>query len=135
MTTVTKAEMIVYVSYPVTKQRISDLLCSAFEGGSNYWYIIAECVEPPVLEFRTSDKTIFKHLDYPLNDGGGLLIGDQEDEDRQPILLDFAAIRKGLTLLAEKYPRHWADFLSENDDASTADVFLQLCLFGEVVYD
>jgi hypothetical protein len=24
--------------------------------------------------------------------------------------------------------------LNENDDADTGDVFLQLCLFGEVVY-
>jgi hypothetical protein len=36
--------------------------------------------------------------------------------------------------MADKYPRHIADILSENDDATTGDVFLQLCLFGDVVY-
>jgi hypothetical protein len=26
------------------------------------------------------------------------------------------------------------DFIDENDDAITADVFLQFCLFGDVIY-
>jgi hypothetical protein len=39
-----------------------------------------------------------------------------------------------LALMAEKEPRHFGDFMGENDDATTSDVFLQLCLFGEVVY-
>lgn len=33
-----------------------------------------------------------------------------------------------------KYPRHWADVLAENDDATTGDVFLQCCLFGECIF-
>jgi hypothetical protein len=45
-----------------------------------------------------------------------------------------AAIKSGLKVMAEKYPHHWQDFVSENDDAITGDVFLQCCLFGEIVY-
>ena len=37
-------------------------------------------------------------------------------------------------LLFVETPRHLADFMSESDDASTGDVFLQLCIFGSVVY-
>jgi len=36
--------------------------------------------------------------------------------------------------MAEKYPRHFHNFLEENDDAETGDVFIQCCLFGEIVY-
>jgi hypothetical protein len=51
-------------------------------------------------------------------------------------MLDRAAIERGKELLAtdERYSHHYADVLNENDDADTGDVFLQLCLFGEVVY-
>jgi hypothetical protein len=31
-------------------------------------------------------------------------------------------------------PRHFADVLNENDDAGTGDVFLQCCLFGEIIF-
>jgi hypothetical protein len=36
--------------------------------------------------------------------------------------------------MVEKYPRHYADFKDGDEDASTGDVFLQCCIFGEVVY-
>ena len=29
---------------------------------------------------------------------------------------------------------HWRNFINENDDAETADVWFQLAVFGEVVY-
>jgi hypothetical protein len=134
MTTATNQELNINVPYVVTKKRISDLLCSAFEGGSNYWYEIAEFIAPPVLEFRSDENTVYRHLDYPLNEGGALLIGDREDPSRVPVRLDLEAIRKGLELFFVVVPRHLADFMAESDDAFTGDVFLQLCLFGEVVY-
>jgi hypothetical protein len=36
--------------------------------------------------------------------------------------------------MAREYGRHFSDMIAENDDATTADVFLQCCLFGELVY-
>jgi len=36
--------------------------------------------------------------------------------------------------MASEAPRHFADFIAENDDAETADVFLQCCLFGRIVF-
>jgi len=43
-------------------------------------------------------------------------------------------IKTGLKLFAEKDSRDFKDFLNENDDACTSDNFLQLCLFGELVF-
>jgi hypothetical protein len=39
-----------------------------------------------------------------------------------------------LRLMAEKEPRHFADFMQENDDAVTGDVFLQCVLLKAVIY-
>jgi hypothetical protein len=86
------------------------------------------------LEFRTDSEHIYTHLDYPLNEGGALMIGDLEEPERKPIRLALAQLKLGLERMAKDYPTHWADFINENDDSSTADVFLQLCLFGEVIY-
>ena len=124
----------VKITHQISRQRISDLLCSAFEGGSNYWYVIEKFIQPETLNFRTDEEEIFKHLDYPLNEGGAILIGDNEDEDAGTKRLDLKSIQKGLRTMAKKYPRHMSDFLNENDDAGTGDVFLQCCLFGDVIY-
>jgi|SRR5882672_2893936 len=129
-----KKENAVAVTTHVSKERMSDLLCNALEGGSNYWYRIEKFVEPPSLTFRSDPKTIFTHLDYPMNDGGALEISSLEEPEREHVMLTLDKLRKGLTLMAEKYPHHWTDFLKENDDATTGDVFLQLAVFGELVY-
>lgn len=108
-------------------------------GGSNYWYTIDEFVkpegEPETWTQRAYPDEVFRHLDYPLNKGGVLHITDKEGDDTDKVYrLDLSAIEKGLAVFATKYPRHFADWLSERDDAATGDVFLQCCLFGEAVY-
>jgi hypothetical protein len=121
------------ISTVLNERRVSDLLCSALEGGSNYWYFIEAFIEPPVLTFRTFDGKVFRHLDYPLSDNGGLVIKDLFD-DQHPALLDRTSLLRGLHVMAEKYARHYADWMNENDDSMTGDVFLQCCLYGEVIY-
>lgn len=134
-TTPTKQPTInVNVKHEITLDRISSLLCSAFEGGSNYWYQIDKFIKPETMSFRTDEGQIYRHLDYPLNEGGALIISDIEDEENETKRLDMDAIKKGLQIMAEKYPRHMGDFLNDNDDADTGDVFLQCCLFGEAIY-
>lgn len=135
-TTTQQPTISVNVKHEISLQRISDLLCSAFEGGSNYWYQIDKFIKPETMSFRTDKDQIFRHLDYPLNEGGALIISDIEGDLNEPPWkrLDLNAIKKGLRTMAKKHPRHMGDFLNENDDADTGDVFLQCCLFGEVIY-
>lgn len=118
----------------VTTQRVSDLLCCAFEGGSNYWYVINRFIKPEKFDFRTDIDEIFRHLDYPLNVGGALIIGDKEDDEAEEKVLNLISIQKGLETMARLHQSHMRDFLDDNEDAITGDVFLQCCLFGEVIY-
>ena len=55
-------------------------------------------------------------------------------DDPNAYRLDLDAIERGLQAMAEKFPKHFADILGENDDAITSDVLLQCCLFGYVIY-
>jgi hypothetical protein len=131
------------ITIDITPERISDLLCCALEGGSNYWYMIDEFVVPTETEpakwaFRSDTNTVFRHLDYPLNDGGALIfsvIDDDSDEFKeQKLRLDLTTIQKGLELMAQQNPLQFGYFLAENEDATTGDVFLQLCLFGQEIF-
>ena len=36
--------------------------------------------------------------------------------------------------MRDQYPRHYADLMEEDDDLITGDVWLQLAVFGELIY-
>ena len=131
------------ISIDIPDPRIASILVNAFEGGSNYWYRIESKVAPPkgeerpVLEYNEKDAKVRPTYDWPLT-GGALLISDfygAGEDDKVTMRLDRNTIDSGLKVMAEKYPRHFANMLPEgSDDAETGDVFLQCCLFGELVY-
>ena len=115
---------------PVKMSSVWNLLVGAFEGGSGYWIHDWGILKLP--DGYTRDDIEFAHAEVPLLPGGALWI-QTEDEDERP-WLDIKACVKGLELMASKHPEHWKDFITEGDDAITADVFLQLATMGEVVY-
>ena len=128
----------VQTTIDLSAERISDTLCCAFEGGSNYWYRIEKFVRPVNFNNTPKDEVEFRHLSYPLNEGGSLVISNkpvaEEEGELKTATLNIASIQKGLELMAAKYPRHFNDIVNENEDADTGDVLLQLCLWGELVY-
>jgi len=138
MKTTTKPETFkITTVLDIPSERVADLLCCAFEGGSDYWAEIKEKRKPEEFVFRymadvLGDKPT-SYTDYPLNRGGFLMVGDIEG-DMPDALLDRGTIRLGLQLMADKYPNHWHDFINDNEDATTSDVFLQCCLYGEVIF-
>lgn len=121
----------------ISNHRAADLLCSAFEGGSNYWYMIEEHIVPEVEATPWGEGEYTpSYISHPFSDGGAIIIIDQEDEDGTRFTLDKAAIAQGKKLMEtnDEYSSQFADVLNDNDDAYTGDTFLQLCLFGEVIY-
>jgi hypothetical protein len=132
------------VPIKIDEQAVRDLLTTAFEGGSNYWYTIN--TDETVLakgmtykDFQEDGKhTIKDSYHHPLElipfvEGCAICIED-EYEDNKACMLDRQKIINGLTVMATDYPKHFADFMSDNADADTGDVFLQCCIFGECIY-
>jgi len=120
------------ISQEIQFERVQDLLCNALEGGSNYWYQIDDYIYPHG-ETKESLKIQFEHIELPFK-GGTIVFSDLEDEKREKTYLTLASIAEGLQIMADKFSTHFADFMSENDDATTGDVFLQCCLFKDVIY-
>ena len=128
----------------VTEERIEDLLCGALDagyGGSNYW--IGQWSSFMPSQLPKPEYSFYAPL------CGGLLniilVDDLEDlddpEDENAIenltkyVIDANALKIGLERMAKLYPdTHWYNFMADNDDAETADVFLQLCIFSELTY-
>lgn len=127
-------EFNVQVSMVVTSRQVADLLVGAFEGGSSYWIEnieIGQVAEGFGSANTGSDDYYPRIIRTPLS-GGFLRISIVDEEESK--VLSLKEIKRGLDLMASKYQRHWGDFIMEGDDATTSDVFLQLCVFGELIY-
>ena len=113
----------------ISHERIANLLCSALDtgcGGSWYW----------IWDYKYTKGTDAQYWhDIPLHGGKiELDIRECENDPAEWYVLNLASIEKGLVLMEEKFhDYHWNNFITENDDAETADVFLQLCLFNKVL--
>jgi hypothetical protein len=100
----------------------------------NYLVRVVEVIEPPTLRFRSIGHLALRRVDYPLNEGGSIGIVSSEPGS-DVFRLDLKSIGRGVADLANKCPRHFADLVNENTDAITANVLLQCCLFGELIYE
>ena len=127
------------VTQEIQLSDIAALLCDAIEGGSNYWYMIEKEIQPTKIEFHEAigkdSPKVWTH-EIPMNPGGALIISSQEEDDGKKYRLDSKAIERGLKLFSEskEMKHHWTDFLKEDTDGTTADVFFQFCVLGEVIY-
>jgi len=126
----------------ITVEQVMDLLLGALEGGSNYWYYIPGFQEPSDMSKVPAGE--FNSVELCAWSDGHIKICDKEafydhqsgnsQEEPQRWILNEEAMKKGLDLMHNQHIKHFADFVIGDGDANTADVFLQMCLFGELVY-
>lgn len=99
----------------------------AVEGGSNYWtdgisrapYRAVDPAEPVT---RLTPRLPFAVYE------------DVEGGEPVPHEVGWPEVRTGIAVMARDFPEHFGHFLSGDDDAETADVFLQCAVFGKLVY-
>jgi len=121
-----------------------DLMVTAFEGGSNYWIgTVNMSVETRKLhslfanEFSNTVTSWRWYHQVPFVLAGTSGYKGHELEMDTPAGKYYLTITKlfeGLENMHEESPRHYKDFIEENWDAITADVFLQYALFGKVIF-
>jgi hypothetical protein len=110
-------------------QIILDLLVAAFEGGSNYWYMI----NTDIKQYQTSGKFTEEWLKEMLAANGELEISDIETDEKLGVV-NAETLQRAWKLMREEHPEHFHNAVNENWDAETADVFLQLAVIGELVF-
>lgn len=105
----------------VTAKDLDYVLDSAFgPSGCHYW------VEDVII----LDKKDGEYLSQIVVKGGKLQL--VHDEGKTAVL-DLEAVRRGIPLLCKHTGKTWKGFC-ENYDGPAADTFVQLCLFGEILY-
>lgn len=119
----------------VAPQQVSDQFVTALEGGSNYWLQAcspsretkakATAESPWYADAQVFDGEFSIRLTYDNPNDGDQYVTKQIGKDD---------VRRGLEVMAEKYPWHFGDLTAETGDVITADVFLQCVLFGDVVF-
>lgn len=108
----------------VKNEILVDTFISAREGGSNYWMHSMK----PTSAYVAGDVDSF----YNAMVDGFELVECYEDEVKHIVTKD--DIKKGMELMKSKYPQHYSDMKKEYGDADTSDIFLQLCVFGKLIY-
>lgn len=100
----------------LSRERHKELFVAACEGGISYWgevldYDPSKCTAS-VWEEVSLDTTTSSYHD-----------------------LDLEVIARGVERLrVSEYPWHYADIITSNDDAATADAVVQMGLFGDIHY-
>ena len=152
------------VEKTVSMYQLRSMLCNAFEGGVGYWCAVDSYVYADGLvaadfkkDGKFNDKEDYFHPTeiIPTIEGCGVKLvvtegvsakfkdewkptkADKErfySDDCNYVILTKEKLLKGIQLMADKHPRHFNDWMEQNDDATTGDVLLQLALFGEIIF-
>lgn len=120
-------DITVTISARVTQKDIDDIMCSALEGGINYWCNEAEVVGDYLGEFA-SDQ---------ISRGGTLILYDAESDDKWELtrekFLDGVSlwIKHGNSNAVSGETGELDTYIT---DAEDADEIVQYALFGEIVF-
>lgn len=101
-------------------KHIENLVISAVEGGSNYWIRRANILK------RSAKTGLYNHC----LEGEVEIVPDGEENK----VVNRQVLEQGFEVFKQTYPKHWNDVINENEDANTADIYFQCCLFGKVVF-
>lgn len=111
----------------ITNQDIDDIMCTALEGGINYW-----CSKAKVI-----GKYLGEYASEQISRGGVLML---YPEGEPPCDLTKEKLLNGIQQAINNdwyIDYHWYDangIDTCNIDADVADAIIQLALFGEMVY-
>ncbi len=111
----------------ITWRKITDQIVAGIEGGISYW---AKSFKPD----GEIDTEISPWYDDEKIWSGDFRIKVDIDDEDDPAFLTPESIRKGLEYLAANHLWRIDQIVKESGDAETGDVFIQACLFGDIVY-
>ena len=132
------------ITINIPSQRIADLMTTAIECANDTWCKAVLLMEPvrgssyPEYTDSMGHKSKLWYCDPALYDNGFVLhiIETVEGDGEEDVIhiKNKDDVVKALVALANKHPNDFGDFMTENEDGITADLFLQYLTFGEVVY-
>lgn len=109
-----------------------NLITNAFEAGvSLYWCYVDKEIIPAGFDKKDLSDFISERV---IKNKVTLKIIDAENLDDFLGDLNLENCHKAFTIMEKKYHHHFLDIINGDDDAITADIFLQLAIIGDVVF-
>lgn len=140
-----------------SKKDIADLLVTAWEGGSAYWVEVAEYVPPKGMSMERLEKlgwdaapaeekefwktpkdvpfyALMAYLPPSVKWKVKFKPNEVVKKEGERYYLTPESMREAAPKLADKYPHIFARIKSEDYDALDADAWLQMGVFGDVIF-
>jgi len=130
------------VSIEISSKRIADIMITAIEGNhmTRTWCEGVYLAKAPKSWEKPKGDVWYSSPDFYAGDFQ-INVTEIVDESKparganlKTHTLSPVEFARGFQLMAEKSAGHLADFINENEDIITADVFLQYATLGEVIY-
>ena len=116
-------------------ETFENIIVTALEGGSNYWYMLGDIKGCPFPD-ELPDKAPSERIAYGLwhNRDAGLQIYDLENEEELLGILTHNSVRERMQLATENHLSELEAMISGDFDAWTADTLFQVLVMGEVTF-
>jgi len=116
-------------------ETFENIICTALEGGSNYWYILEYRKGCP-LNSEMPNKTLSERIAYGLwhNKRAEVYIYDVENEEELLGILTYDSVRERMQLATINHLSELEAMISGDFDALTADTLFQVLVMGRVVF-
>jgi hypothetical protein len=124
--------MQIQTTVDVSSQQIADLIVTAFEGGIAYWCESAHLTHKPTYTPDPHEVGVVAYSHRQVYEGDFRF--EVRTHDGEEFIVGPDELGAGLALFASKYPKQFADFVEENYDAETADMFWQIVCMKDVIY-
>ena len=123
----------------LSKEQIEDVLVTALEGGSNYWYYITDTqlfgIDLATKHLENKNLSFAERLLEYIELGGEIKINDIENpkEVLGTISLKTMAERTE-NLINDGYLNHIVNVIEENFDANDSDIIFQYWVLNDAIY-
>ena len=123
------------IELELSYETFEEIIVTALEGGSNYWYMLGDRKGIPKRD-DMPDKAMSQRMAYGLwhNKDSGIAIWDLEEEDELLGTLTYDSVREGMQIACKDYMVRLIEMITEDYDAWTADTLFQVLVMGEVTF-
>lgn len=125
------------IELELSYETFEDIIVTALEGGSNYWYRLYGGDTKGIPKYDDMpDKAMSQRMAYGLwhNKDSEIAIWDAEEEDELLGTLTYDSVREGMQIACKDYMIEIEMMISEDYDAWTADTLFQVLVMGEVTF-
>jgi hypothetical protein len=118
-------------------EKFSDVIITALEGGSNYWYqLIDEDYRDKLPPKSPQHQALSERIAYALytDPKFELPVYDVEEPDELLGKVTQESMYRAFEIAKREYPDAYENIMEEEYDAGDADILFQLATMGEIVF-